>query len=321
MRPDFAEHKVLRAVDLEDEHDYLEAARARHLDRVHGAAGTDLVAASVVHPDEQVELRLGAGPGQEALTVGVAGTDGQMLERLRATAPGAQAPSELVFAAAAPAPAAGPDPGTLCLLAGVGKPPASELRIEGSAGSGGGSVVVFPKVGAAATPPLSIDAAGTVAVVDLQVKGAVALGPALAPPAGAGSPDASGPVAEAEALRAQLAQGLGIGRDTGIGIALANPTTAGGHVRFTVEVTDVAGVAPISVSIKGRVNVGTAVVAEDLGIAAAMLQPGQVLRRAVDIVVPAAAKGDVIAAVGAFGVHPQAGLVTASEARLLGTIV
>jgi hypothetical protein len=46
-----------------------------------------------------------------------------------------------------------------------------------------------------------------------------------------------------------------------------------------------------------------------------------VLRRAVDIPILAAAKGDVIVAVTAFGIDPQVGLVSASEARMIGTVV
>ena len=66
MRPEFAEHKVLRAADLADEREYLDASHARHLALTHGTDGSALVAASVVHPNEQTALGLGNGPGNDA---------------------------------------------------------------------------------------------------------------------------------------------------------------------------------------------------------------------------------------------------------------
>jgi hypothetical protein len=321
MRPEYTEHKVLAAADLQDEREYLDEAHTRHLALTHGTRGTALVAATVLHPDGQAAMGLGSGPGADALTVSVAGASGQPSEQVRITGPASPpASSQLVFTSPASAAATGPSPGTLSLLAGVGNPAAPELRIEAPASAGAGRVFEFRYKGNPIKRPLSIDADGTVAVIDLQVKGSLALGPAPAP-AGATAPDPTGSVAAAEALRQQLAQGVGIGRDTGIGVAIASAVVAGGRVRFTVEVTDVQGVAPVSITIKGRVNVGAAVVADELGLLPASLQPGQVLRRAVDIALPAAAKGDVIVAVTAYGVHPQAGLVSATEARMIGTVV
>jgi hypothetical protein len=319
-RPRFAEHKVLTAADLADERAYLDDAYTRHLDRVHGTNGSVLVAASVVHPTERTAVGLGPGPGGDALIVSVV-DGGGLAERVRITGPASPpVPAQLVFAEPAAAPGTGPSPGTLTLLAGVGKPAATELRIEAPASKGPGRIAEFRYAGNPVRRPLSIEADGTVRVRDLEVKGELARGPAPAP-AGPPTPDATGSVAAAEALRQELAQGLGIGADTGIGVALANAAVAGGHVRFTVEVTDVQGVAPVSITIKGRVNVGAAVVAEDLGLLPAILAPAQILRRAVDIALPAGAKGDVIAAVTAYGIHPPVGLVSASEARMLGTVV
>jgi hypothetical protein len=321
MRPEFAEHKVLAGADLEDEREYLDEAYARHLALVHGTDGRVLVAASVVHPNEQTAIGLGSGPGNDALTVSVAGAGGPLAEEVRITAPASQpASSQVVFAAPASDAAAGPSPGTLSLLAGVDNPAATELRIEAPAGVGTSRVFEFRYGDNPIRRPLSIGADGTVTVLDLEVTGKLALGPAPTP-AGATTPDPTGSVAAAEALRQALAQGLGIGKDTGIAIAIADPAVGGGRVRFTVEVTDVQGVAPVSITIKGRVNVGTAVVADDLGLVPAQLQVGQTLRRGVDIATPAAAKGDVIVAVTAYGVHPPVGLVNASEARMIGTVV
>ena len=321
MRPEFAEHKVLAAADLEDERDYLDEAYARHLEQVHGTNGGALVAASIVHPNEQTAIGLGSGRGNDALTVNIAGADGPPAEQVRIAAPASQpASSQVVFAAPASAAAAGPSPGTLTLLAGVGNPPATELRIEAPAGAGTSRGLEFRYRDNPIRRPLSIGADGTVTVLELEVKGKLALGPAPTP-AGATTPDPTGSVAAAEALRQALAQGLGIGRNTGIAVAIANAAAGGGRVRFTVEVTDVAGVAPVSITIKGRVNVGTAVVADDLGFVPAQLLVGQTLRRGVDIAIPATAKGDVIVAVTAYGVHPPVGLVNASEARMIGTVV
>jgi hypothetical protein len=320
-RPRFAEHKVLTAADLEDERAYLDDAYTRHLDRVHGTNGSVLVAASVVHPTERTAVGLGPGPGGDALTVSVVDGGGRLAERVRITGPASPpGPAQLVFAEPAATPATGPSPGTLTLLAGVGKPAATELRIEAPASKGPGRIAEFRYAGNPVRRPLAIEADGTVRVGDLEVQGELARGPAPTP-AGPTTSDATGSVAAAEALRQELAQGLGIGADTGIGVAFANASVAGGHVRFTVEVTDVQGVAPVSITIKGRVNVGAAVVAEDLGLLPAILAPAQMLRRAVDIALPPAAKGDVIAAITAYGIHPAVGLVSASEARMLGTVV
>jgi hypothetical protein len=181
-------------------------------------------------------------------------------------------------------------------------------------------VFAFRYGGALVRRPLSVGADGTVEVMDLKVKGALALGPAPAPPAATPS-DPTGAVAAAEALREQLAQGLGIGDDTGIAVAITNPVVGPGRVEFTIEVADAEGVGPVTVTIRGRVNVGTTLVDDGLGLLPASLPRGQILRRAIDVSVAANVKGDVIVAVTAYGIHPQAGLVSASVARLLGTIV
>ncbi len=316
MRPEFSEHKVLRAADLEDERAYLDDAYSRHLELVHGTDGQVLVATRVSHPDEQAAVSLGSGPAGTALTVSTSVAGGQPVEDVRVTATRAQpAPTQLAFSRPAAAPATGPAPGTLSLLAGVGKPPAMELRIETPAGAGSGRVL---EAGSGAKR-LSIDATGKVIVGHLTVTGRLALGPAPTP-AGPSTPDPTGSVAAAEALRQQLISGLGIGADVGIGIAIANPALGGGRVRFTVEVTDAQGVAPVQVTIRGRVNVGAVVLTPEVGPFQGNLQSGQVLSRDVDVAISPAATGDVIAAVTAYGIHPQRGLVNASEARLLGTV-
>jgi hypothetical protein len=318
MRPEFAEHMVLTAADLDDEREYLDELYARHL-ASHLGTGRELVAARVMHPNEETAIGLGSGPGSSALTVSTADADKQLSERVRISCPSQPIPSKLVFAKPSSAAATGPAPGTLTLLAGVGNPAATELRIE-AASARAGRIFEFRYRGNPIRRPLSVAADGTVTVSDLQVTGELALGPAPAP-AGPATPDTTGSIAAAEALRQQLTRGLGIGKDMGIGVAITSPAVGGGRVRFTVEVTDVKGVAPVSITIRGRVNVGTAVVADDLGIVPAQLLVGQTLRRAVDIAVPPTAKGDVIVAVTAFGVHPLVGLVSASEARMIGTVV
>jgi hypothetical protein len=315
MRPEFLEHQVLAAGDLEDERAYLDDAYARHLDLVHGTTGDVLVAARVAHPASSTAVGLGSGPAGTALTVSTAVAGGQPAERVRVAGAAASTPAQLVFSHPADAAAAGPAPGTLTLLAGVGNPAATELRIEGRGGAGSARAL---RVGSAARP-LSIDAAGTVTVDDLTVTGKLALGPAPAP-AGAGTPDPTGSVAAAEALRRQLAQGLGIGADVGLALAIAGVSLGGGHVGFTVEVTAEQGVAPITITIKGRVNVGTTVAADDLRLLPALLPAATILPLRVDVPIPAGAGGDVIVAVTAYGVHSQRGLVSASEARLLGTV-
>jgi hypothetical protein len=321
VRPEFTESKVLAAADLEDEREYLDQAHANHLAGTHGTAGSALVAASILHPNGQAAIGLGSGPGNDALTVSAAGAGGGLTERIRITGPALPpGSSHLLFARPAPAAATGPAPGTLSLVPGGGNLPAPELRIEAPASAGTGRVLEFRFAGPPIKRPLSILADGTVTVMDLQVNGELALGPAPAPPATA-TPDPTGSVAAAEALRQQLAQGLGIGADTGIGIAIANAAVGGGRVQFTVEVTDVQGVAPVLITIRGRVNVGAAAAADELGPLTATLKPFKALTHHVDIALPAAAKGDVIVAVTAYGVHPQAGLVSATEARLIGTVV
>jgi hypothetical protein len=321
MRPEFAEHDVLAADDLEDERVYLNELHDRHLASLHPGNGRSLVAARVEHPDGRVAIGLGDGTGADALAVTVRDAVGRRTDRIVVAAETPPATPRLAFTSPAPAPPSGPAYGTLSLLAGVGQPAATELRIENPGSATPGRVLEFRlRSGGAVVRPLSIAADGTVTVEDLRVTGRLLRGPAPVP-AGGATPDATGSVAAAEALRRQLTQGLGIGADAGIRITLTNASVTGGRVRFTVEVRDAQGVAPVSITIRGRVNVGTSVVADDLGLLPAQLQVGQVLRRPVDIAVPAAAKGDVIVAVTAFGVHPHAGLVNASVARLIGTIV
>src|SRR3954471_7078927 len=124
MRPRFTEHDVLAAADLEDERAYLDRAYAIHLALAHGAAGRDLVAANVVHPDGHASVGLGRA-GSDALSVSVPAARSGRSELLRVgPAPLPPPDPHLSFPApATSAPATGPRPGTLCLLAGAGNPP------------------------------------------------------------------------------------------------------------------------------------------------------------------------------------------------------
>src|SRR4029077_1313333 len=126
----------------------------------------------------------------------------------------------LVFDRPAEAAASAPSPGTLSLLAAVGNPPATELRLEAPSGTGSKRVFEFRYRGNPIRRPISIDATGKVTVHKLKVMGKLVFRTPPAP-AGGSAQDPTGSVAAAEVLRQQLTQGLGIGKDIGIAIAIA----------------------------------------------------------------------------------------------------